>query len=29
VMDDIGATAEPEVTFWRKLQTNDEIGWSD
>jgi len=29
VMDDIGATAEPEVTFWRKLETNDEIGWSD
>jgi len=21
------ATGEPEVTFWRKLETHDEIGW--
>jgi hypothetical protein len=29
LMGEIGATAEPEVTFWRKLETRDEIGWSD
>lgn len=29
LMGEIGATAEPEVTFWRKLETHDEIGWSD
>jgi len=22
------ATGEPEVTFWRKLETGDEIGWA-
>ena len=21
------ATGEPEVTFWRKLETHDEVGW--
>ena len=21
------ATSEPEITFWRKLETNDEVGW--
>ncbi len=21
------ATGEPEVTFWRKLETGDDIGW--
>jgi quinol monooxygenase YgiN len=21
------ATGEPEITFWRKLETGDEIGW--
>jgi quinol monooxygenase YgiN len=21
------ATSEPEITFWRKLETGDEIGW--
>jgi hypothetical protein len=21
------ATGEPEITFWRKLETNDEVGW--
>jgi hypothetical protein len=20
-------TSEPEVTFWRKLETHDEVGW--
>ena len=29
VMSDIGATTDPEVRFWRKLETNDEVGWSD
>ncbi|HSJ16662.1 MAG TPA: hypothetical protein VK920_01045 [Solirubrobacterales bacterium] len=29
VMDDIGVTTEPDVTFWRKLETNDEVGWTD
>jgi hypothetical protein len=22
------ATGEPEVTFWRKLETGDDVGWS-
>lgn len=22
------ATGEPEITFWRKLKTNDEVGWN-
>ncbi|HKP17649.1 MAG TPA: hypothetical protein VJT84_04160 [Gaiellaceae bacterium] len=22
------ATGEPEITFWRKLETNDDIGWN-
>jgi hypothetical protein len=21
------ATGEPEITFWRKLATNDDVGW--
>jgi quinol monooxygenase YgiN len=21
------ATGEPEITFWRKLETHDEVGW--
>jgi len=21
------ATSEPEITFWRKLETGDDIGW--
>ncbi|HKU57068.1 MAG TPA: hypothetical protein VJP41_08595 [Gaiellaceae bacterium] len=21
------ATSEPEITFWRKLETGDEVGW--
>lgn len=28
MMQAAGATSEPEVTFWRKLDTHDEIGWS-
>jgi heme-degrading monooxygenase HmoA len=29
LMSEVGTTAEPEVTFWRKLETHDEIGWTD
>ena len=21
------ATGEPEITFWRKLETGDDVGW--
>ena len=21
------ATGEPEITFWRKLEPNDDVGW--
>jgi heme-degrading monooxygenase HmoA len=27
VMEAAGVTSEPEITFWRKLETGDEIGW--
>lgn len=27
MMRDAGVTAEPELTFWRKLATNDDAGW--
>jgi quinol monooxygenase YgiN len=27
LMQEVGATGEPEVSFWRKLETGDEIGW--
>jgi quinol monooxygenase YgiN len=27
LMGAAGATSEPEVTFWRKLETHDEVGW--
>ena len=27
LMQAIGVTAEPEVTFWRKLESHDEVGW--
>lgn len=26
-MAEIGVTGEPEVTFWRKLKSHDEVGW--
>ena len=29
IMAASGMTGEPEVTFWRKLETGDEIGWAD
>ena len=27
VMAAAGATGDPEVTFWRKLDTRDDVGW--
>jgi hypothetical protein len=27
LMREVGVTAEPEITFWRKLDTGDDIGW--
>jgi hypothetical protein len=27
MMREVGATGEPQVTFWRKLETHDEVGW--
>jgi quinol monooxygenase YgiN len=27
MMGAAGVTSEPEVTFWRKLETHDEVGW--
>ncbi|HEY3944939.1 MAG TPA: hypothetical protein VGL78_06920 [Solirubrobacteraceae bacterium] len=27
LMQDAGVTSEPAVVIWRKLETNDEIGW--
>ena len=27
LMREVGVTAEPEVTFWRQLETHDEVGW--
>jgi heme-degrading monooxygenase HmoA len=29
MMRDVGVTGEPEVNFWRKLDTRDEVGWND
>ncbi|HEX8120304.1 MAG TPA: hypothetical protein VF549_03470 [Solirubrobacteraceae bacterium] len=27
MMQEAGVTSEPQVTFWRKLDTGDEVGW--
>lgn len=27
LMQDTGVEGEPEVTFWHKLETHDEVGW--
>ena len=27
LMQDAGVTSEPAITFWRKLETHDEVGW--
>jgi hypothetical protein len=26
-MREVGVTGEPEVTFWHKLETHDDVGW--
>src|SRR5689334_20682640 len=28
LMAEAGVTSEPEVTFWRQLDTHDEVGWN-
>ena len=28
LMQESGVTEEPEVRFWRKLESHDEIGWN-
>ena len=27
LMQQAGVSSEPEVIFWRKLETNDDVGW--
>ena len=27
LMREVGVTSDPEITFWRKLETHDEVGW--
>jgi hypothetical protein len=27
LMAEVGGTGEPEVTFWRELDTHDQVGW--
>lgn len=27
MMAEVGVTSEPEVTFWRELDTHDQVGW--
>jgi hypothetical protein len=27
MMQAIGVTGDPEVLFWRKLETHDDVGW--
>jgi heme-degrading monooxygenase HmoA len=27
LMREVGVTSDPEVTFWRKLESHDEVGW--
>jgi hypothetical protein len=27
MMQIVGATGEPEIKFWRELETHDEVGW--
>jgi hypothetical protein len=27
LMRDVGVTAPPEIVFWRKLESHDEVGW--
>jgi hypothetical protein len=27
LMQEVGVTMEPQVRFWRKLETHDDVGW--
>jgi hypothetical protein len=27
LMQQVGVTGGPEITFWRKLETHDDVGW--
>jgi quinol monooxygenase YgiN len=27
MMDAVGVSSEPEINFWRKLETGDDVGW--
>jgi quinol monooxygenase YgiN len=29
LMGSAGMTSEPEILFWRKLESHDEVGWND
>ena len=29
IMQETGVQGEPEITFWRKLETGDDIGWEE
>ena len=29
MMREVGVSGEPEITFWRKLDTHDEVGWDE
>ena len=29
LMGEIGVTTEPEITFWRELETHDAVGWEN
>ena len=29
LMEEVGVSGEPEVKFWRKLETRDEVGWTE
>ena len=28
MMSEVGVTGEPNVTFWRQLETRDDVGWN-
>ena len=28
MMAEVGATGDPDIRFWRKLETHDEVGWN-
>ena len=29
LMQQVGVSSEPEITFWRRLETHDEVGWEE